>query len=106
MDWSIHTNNGTAVEFRIEEQDSVLLSRDPSCPVIRVTPDYLTHGEGQHERYELLYEGCPIREDQSIILISLFAARHHLSDVAIKDLLKLIDLHCPSLNNCTKSEYR
>ena len=65
-----------------------------------------THGEGQHERYELLYEGCPIREDQSIILISLFAARHHLSDVAIKDLLKLIDLHCPSPNNCTKSGYR
>ena len=46
MDWSIPTNNGTAVEFRIQGQDAVLLSRDPSCPVIRVTRDYLTVVDG------------------------------------------------------------
>ena len=65
-----------------------------------------TDGEEESENYNLLYEGCPIREDQSVVLISLFASRHHLSDVAIKDLLKLIDLHCPCPNNCTKSEFR
>jgi hypothetical protein len=48
----------------------------------------------------------PIRENGSVVLISIFASRHHLSDAAVKDLLKLISLHCPCPDNCTKSEFR
>jgi hypothetical protein len=64
------------------------------------------YGSVHSENYEFLYDGCPIREDQSVILISLYASWHHLSDVAVMDLLQLISLHCPFPNNCTKSHFR
>lgn len=40
------------------------------------------YGSVHSENYEFLYDGCPIREDQSVILISLYASRHHLSETA------------------------
>ena len=46
--------------------------------------------DDQSETYNLLYDGCPLCEDESVLLVSLFASRHHLSDVAVNDLLKLI----------------
>ena len=53
-----------------------------------------------------LYEGSPINEAESILLVSLFVNRHHVSDVAIQDLLKLISLHCPIPNQCPTSLFR
>ena len=52
--------------------------------------DEETFSEDEPECYKFLYDGCHICEDQSILLVSLFASRHRLSDVAVKDLLKLI----------------
>jgi hypothetical protein len=62
--------------------------------------------QSDSKTYDFLYHGCPIRENESVILFSLFASRHHLSDVAVIDLLTLISLHCPFPNNCTKSQFR
>ena len=62
--------------------------------------------QADSECYEFLYDGCPVREDQSVVLVSLYASRHHLSDVAVSDLLKFVSLHCPSPNKCIMSQFR
>ena len=55
---------------------------------------------------EPLYENAPICEEESLLLISLFATRHGLSDVALQNLLQLLALHCPEPNRCTTSLFR
>ena len=56
MDWSIHTNNGTAVEFRIEEQDAVLLSRDPSYPGLPYYKKHETSINLDHHQQKITYD--------------------------------------------------
>ena len=52
-----------------------------------------------------LFQDCRLTRTSSHLLISKFAARHSLTDVAVKDLLTLIKLHCPQPNSCYQSLY-
>ena len=91
-------------EMREEECDDNYESVEETCASQDRESNDMEGNEDSVDResegYKYLYESCPIREDQSIILISLYASRHHLTDVAVGDLLKLIALHCPTPNNC------
>ena len=49
---------------------------------------------------DLLYEGATLTLRLSIILIMSFAINHNLTDAALRDLLQIISLHCPSPNMC------
>lgn len=42
-----------------------------------------------------LYEGCPLTQEESELLILSLAARHHNSDINLEDLIKVIDCHLP-----------
>lgn len=50
---------------------------------------------------EPIYKDSPLTIDESALLIMAFAVRHKISSVALEDLLKLIELHCPKPNKCT-----
>ena len=52
-----------------------------------------------------LYEGSTLFESASGILILQNKMKHNLTLEAVKDLLMLIKLHCPSPNNCISSVY-
>ena len=52
-----------------------------------------------------LFHDSQLTRSSSHLLITKFAARHSLSDVALKDLLRLIKLHCPPSNNCYRTLY-
>jgi hypothetical protein len=52
-----------------------------------------------------LYDGAMLTEGVSYFLIARFLLKHKLTNAALGDLLKLIELHCPSPNLCCKSAY-
>lgn len=52
-----------------------------------------------------LYEGSPLTLSQSNLLINKFKVRHNLSKEGMKDLLLLVQLHCPVPNECLSSVY-
>ena len=52
-----------------------------------------------------LFTESRLTRSSSHLLITKYAARHTLSNVAIQDLLTLIKLHCPSPNMCFKTLY-
>lgn len=52
-----------------------------------------------------LYEGASLSARASSVLIMEFKIRHNLSNECLKDLLKLIKLHCPKPNECISSPY-
>lgn len=45
------------------------------------SPETVDDVDANNEQYQPLYDGCPITEDQSILLVSLYATRHRLSHV-------------------------
>ena len=53
-----------------------------------------------------LYNNARLTMKTSRILIQKFLLRHHLSDAAKSDLLKIIELHCPKPNNCYITNYQ
>lgn len=62
--------------------------------------------DNQESVYDMLYDGSPVRENESIQLISMYATRHRLTDVALQDLLKLLEIHCPKPNKCATSLHK
>ena len=52
-----------------------------------------------------LYNGAQISVGLSVILIMSFVINHGLTDAALRDLLQIISLHCPSPNLCITSLY-
>ena len=54
---------------------------------------------------EALFAGCPLTTNSSNLLILQFKMRHNLTQEALADLLKLLQLHCPSPNHCLPSVY-
>ena len=50
-----------------------------------------------------LYDGSPIKVQESMVLVLTYAVRHKLSYEAITDLLSLLNLHCPQPNYISKS---
>ena len=54
---------------------------------------------------DLLYKGATLTLGLSIILIMSFAINHNLTDAAVRDLLQILSLHCPSPNICVTSLY-
>ena len=49
---------------------------------------------------QALYQDSSLSVSESSLLVMAFAVCHKLSGVALKDLLELIQLHCPKLNKC------
>ena len=49
---------------------------------------------------ELLYSGAPLTCSSSVVLLLSFVMRHKLTREAFKDLLAVIEAHCPRPNNC------
>ena len=82
---------------------------DSSSAAGTVSPDVDSlsdNGDGPALKWEPLFENAPVCEEESLLLVSLFATRHGLSDVAVQDLLQLLALHCPQPNRCITSLYR
>lgn len=52
---------------------------------------------------EVIYVDCDLTKEESEVLIMSAALRHHLTDAALKDLIKLIDCHLP--RKCHVSKY-
>lgn len=52
-----------------------------------------------------LYNGTQISVGLSLILIMSFVINHSFTDAALRDLLQIISLHCPSPNLCITSLY-
>ncbi|CAG5078015.1 Protein of unknown function, partial [Cotesia congregata] len=53
-----------------------------------------------------LYESAPLSCGESILSILLLIIRHKLSSVVLKDILKIIRIHCSLPNLCIKSLYK
>ena len=82
---------------------------DSSSAAGTVSPDVDSlsdNGDGPALKWEPLFENAPVCEEESLLLVSLFATRHGLSDVAVQDLLQMLALHCPQPNRCITSLYR
>lgn len=56
-------------------------------------------------RNKLLYDGAPLTTQASNALIMEYKMCHGLSKEALKDLLQLIQFHCPKPNECIISPY-
>ena len=52
-----------------------------------------------------LYEGADISLGISLMLLMSFAIEHSLTDSAVRDLLQVLNLHCPAPNVCITSLY-
>ena len=52
-----------------------------------------------------LYNGSSLTVPSSSVLIMKYKMKHHLTQEALADLLKLIKLHCPLPNQCPSSVY-
>lgn len=51
---------------------------------------------------DVLYSGSPITTTSSIVLILSFVMKYKLTKEAFRDLLAVIEAHCPRPNNCKK----
>lgn len=59
----------------------------------------------EQPRAEPLYKGSLLSVPASNVLIYKLAMKHNLSNECLSDLLKLIQLHCPTPNDCVGSVY-
>ena len=50
-----------------------------------------------------LFHDAQISKSESALLTLTFALRHDLSGECLSDLLRLLELHCPSQNSCDTS---
>lgn len=57
-----------------------------------------------HQGEDLIYPAAPITWSQSALAVMAFSLRHSLSKVAVKDLLRLINIHLPE-GSLTESMY-
>ena len=57
------------------------------------------------QRHLPLYDGAPLSEFTSSLMIMKFKMRHNLTDQCLADLLHLLRLHCPVPNHCPSSLY-
>ncbi len=64
-----------------------------------------TENPNENNENSLLYKEARVTVGESLLLIMTFSMRHKLSMIATADLLKLIELHCPS-SNLAVSEMR
>ena len=53
-----------------------------------------------------LYEGSVQTAYSSSVLLLQYKMRHRLTDEALEDLLQIIQMHCPSPNQCPTSVYK
>lgn len=53
-----------------------------------------------------LYEGSALTSLSSSLLIFQYKMRHQLTEAALADLLQLIQMHCPSPNQCPASVFQ
>ena len=58
--------------------------------------------ECETEDDDVLYSGAPITTTSSIVLILSFVMKYSLTREAARDLLAVIEAHCPRPNNCKK----
>ncbi|XP_033230255.1 uncharacterized protein LOC117181548 [Belonocnema kinseyi] len=56
--------------------------------------DALDYLEDVQERIAI-YPGCHITEEESEVLVMTYASRHHISDAALDDFVRIIDCHLP-----------
>ena len=109
------------ISFNIGQQDSYYLptssDSESNDDGEAVTLDDIVHAyiphtspSGTSESNEdafsdFLYTGAQITVGLSVILILSFVINHNLTDAALRDLLHIISLHCPSQNLCVTSLY-
>ena len=84
-----------------EEDDAVSGEEDPEVTENENDGDSETISQAQKP----LFAGCPLTSDSSNLLIMQFKMRHNLTQEALADLLKLLQLHSPSPNHCLPSAY-
>ena len=56
--------------------------------------------EHETEHEDVLYSGASITITASVVLILSFVMKHHLTREAFRDLLRVIEAHCPRPNKC------
>lgn len=59
----------------------------------------------EQPRAQPLYEGSLLSVPASNVLIYKLCMKHNLSKECLSDLLKVMELHCPTPNNCVGSVY-
>lgn len=64
--------------------------------------DFETIPEECEREDDVLYSGAPITTTSSIVLILSFVMKYKLTQEAFRDLLAVIEAHCPRPNNCKK----
>lgn len=52
---------------------------------------------------DTLYSGAPLTSSMSVVMLLTFVMKHKLTHEAFKDLLSVIEAHCPRPNNCKTS---
>jgi hypothetical protein len=62
-------------------------------------------GDPETLSLDILYDGAPLTMTASNIMIMHYKMRHKLTDQALADLLRLLQLHCPTPNQCVPSIY-
>ena len=55
--------------------------------------------------HENIYKGAPITTASSSVLLMKFIMKHRITQEALADLLKVLQLHCPSPNNIPSTVY-
>ena len=100
---------------RIHYQPTSNLSSDSDDDGKAVTLDDILHayvpttsppdtGESLEDTFsQFLYPGAQVTLGVSVILIMSFVVDHGQTDAALRDLLHIISLHCPSSNLCVTS---
>ena len=84
----------------IEEDDTssdIFSDVESSCG-----SDSETLAEESEREDDVLFSGAPITTTSSIVLILSFVMKYKLTQEAFRDLLAVIEAHCPRPNNCKK----
>ena len=111
QDTSLDLNNGEDydVDMISEQTEEPTANDSPSqltCPQSADNSSVVISNETTAEHVlPMLYEGSALSTENSLLLISSYMCRHHLTGQAREDLLELMRLHLPQDNNLPSSLY-
>ena len=91
-----------SLEFQTEEAEESCLYSDHTSECESVTSDEDSDTAPIEQR---LFDGSPMTLTASSLLVMEYAMKHHLSNEALSDLLKILKFLLPALNNAIGSAH-
>ena len=88
-------------EYEIEDLDM-----DGASDVNEEGEDDIDEHDSTFPNENHLYEGSRLTVSASCVLLMQLKLKHKLTNECVQDFLQLIELHCPSPNNCVTSTYK